>query len=243
MPIMLEDAYEGYIMPPTIKPYTCHCCVCEAADKLGPECMCRRNPDLCGEANDYPDKYKYDTTQAETEEYYGPGCHPLEDKIIGNGLPDSGQRTSFGTGAVRETEAKGRCDLLPWDIIAEMMDDVLAHSFCMAMYHATHGELDEIATALHMFIADAFEDWPTAMLEVSHHYEDGAKKYADRNWEKGIPVNVFLSAAGRHFLKYMRCDDDERHDRAVVWNLLGALWTIKHHPRMVSGDIDKMEGN
>ena len=41
---------------------------------------------------------------------------------------DSGARRDFGTGAVRDcAEGKGRCDLLPVDIIAELYKQSRTH--------------------------------------------------------------------------------------------------------------------
>jgi hypothetical protein len=148
---------------------------------------------------------------------------------------DSGDRREFGTGAVRDMACKGRCDLLPWDVIGRMVEDPELAMFCQNMYSATHGvDLHEsVRVSLNSFVFRAYDnDCWTAMIEVAFHYESGAKKYSERNWENGIPVASFLDSAGRHFLKYMRGDKDEPHDRAVVWNLLGALWTIKHHPEL-----------
>ena len=57
---------------------------------------------------------------------------------------DSGERTSFGSGAVRDMhEGKGRMDLLPW----------------------------------------------AAIMEVSKHCENGAKKYGEHNVDRGIPTH------------------------------------------------------
>ena len=39
--------------------------------------------------------------------------------------------------------------------------------------------------------------WQT-IRALAIHYEKGCKKYGDRNWEKGIPVNSFLDSAVRH---------------------------------------------
>lgn len=40
-------------------------------------------------------------------------------------IKDSGDRTEFETGAVRDMhEGKGRCDLLPLDVIGELFDGV-----------------------------------------------------------------------------------------------------------------------
>ena len=43
-------------------------------------------------------------------------------------LQDSGNRREFDSGAVRDIcEGKGRCDLLPLDIVADIMDDPFLH--------------------------------------------------------------------------------------------------------------------
>jgi len=66
---------------------------------------------------------------------------------------------------------------------------------------------------------------PTAILRVARHFEEGAKKYGDRNWEKGIPINSFIDSALRHILKFMAGRDDEDHLCAAAWNLLCAMET------------------
>lgn len=41
-------------------------------------------------------------------------------------IKDSGERREFSTGAVRDIqEGKGRCDLLPLDIVARFCGDIL----------------------------------------------------------------------------------------------------------------------
>lgn len=102
-------------------------------------------------------------------------------------IKDSGDRTQFETGAVRDMhEGKGRCDLLP----------------------------------------------PLALLRVAKHFEAGAVKYGDRNWEKGIPMHSFLDSGIRHLLKYMAGQDDEDHLCAAAWNILCALETEEKRPEM-----------
>lgn len=49
---------------------------------------------------------------------------------------------------------------------------------------------------------------PLAIIRLSKHFEEGAKKYGERNWEKGIPINSFIDSAMRHTLKYMAGQDD-----------------------------------
>lgn len=103
-------------------------------------------------------------------------------------IEDSGDRTVFPTGSVRDMhEGKGRCDLLP---------------MCV-------------------------------MLRLSKHYEAGASKYKERNWEQGIPCHSFADSALRHMFKYMDGQKDEDHLIAAIWNLCGLAWTEEKRPEMM----------
>lgn len=66
---------------------------------------------------------------------------------------------------------------------------------------------------------------PRAVREVARHFEAGAKKYAERNWEKGIPLARFLDSGIRHAFAALQGDDDENHAAAAAWNLLCFLET------------------
>lgn len=69
-----------------------------------------------------------------------------------------------------------------------------------------------------------------ALLRLSRHYEAGANKYSDRNWEQGIPISVMIDSGMRHLLKYLDGQDDEDHLVAAAWNILGAMWMEEKHP-------------
>lgn len=71
-----------------------------------------------------------------------------------------------------------------------------------------------------------------AIFRVARHYEAGAKKYDDRNWEKGIPVSAMMDSALRHIFKYLDGMDDEDHLAAATWNLLGAIQMEEKMPDM-----------
>ena len=100
---------------------------------------------------------------------------------------DSGNRTKFDSGAVRDLhEGKGRYDLIPWD----------------------------------------------AIHELAIHCEQGAKKYGERNCEKGIPVHSLIDSAIRHLSCFLRGMKDEPHLRAALWNVAFAIWMEKNRPDM-----------
>lgn len=153
---------------------------------------------------------------------------------------DSGERRQFNTGAVRDiAEGKGRADLLPIDILKcpqhnsfydtyKWYDGILENinSFM------ENGGVSYLFSAIQAFCELRGWTYCTMLLEVSKQYEDGAKKYGDNNWRKGIPVKCYLDSTIRHYLKYCRGDKDEPHDRAICWNLLCAIWTCKHKPEL-----------
>ena len=151
---------------------------------------------------------------------------------------DSGYRKQFESGAVRDARpGVGRCDLLPLGIIADRMNDRV---FTFIEEYIRLGDTASLWFALDEFIGKDDKQWYSALLDVSKQYEDGAKKYNDRNWEKGIPVHCFIDSAVRHYLKWCRGDTDEPHDRAFVWNILGAIWTHRNKPEMI--DLPFKEG-
>lgn len=142
-------------------------------------------------------------------------------------IKDSGERTEFDTGAVRDMHTgKGRFDLAPIDVIAYYLkDDVLSD---VAAFQNNPGNYSYLFQALHHFAKCAFKSDETMLLETAIHFEQGAAKYGELNWQRGLPVKCYIDSAVRHYLKWRRKDDDERHDRAFVWNIMCCIWTIWH---------------
>jgi hypothetical protein len=60
---------------------------------------------------------------------------------------------------------------------------------------------------------------PAMLMRVAQHYENGAKKYAERNWEKGIPASRCFSSAIRHLFKWLAGSTEEDHLAAAIWNI------------------------
>ena len=151
---------------------------------------------------------------------------------------DSGERREFSTGAVRDIqEGKGRCDLMPLDVIAECYHigfgspgDITGDIFDRLDLFTKTGDI------LHLYYVlakkEPYDSFSNMFLEVSKHFEDGAKKYGENNWQKGIPVRCYIDSAVRHYLKWLRGDKDEPHDRAFCWNVMCAIWTCKHKPEL-----------
>lgn len=149
---------------------------------------------------------------------------------------DSGNRTEYPTGAVRDIkEGKGRCDLMPLDVAGELMSDKVIK---LIYDFQQDNDINHLFETL-LLVADAWycnkgmsitedENISNMLLDVSIHFEEGAKKYGEYNWQKGIPVQSYIDSAVRHYFKVNRYDEDENHKRAFVWNILCCIWTVKH---------------
>ena len=83
----------------------------------------------------------------------------------------------------------------------------------------------------------------SAILEVSKHCENGAKKYGEHNVDKGIPTHSLCDSAARHLAKYLEGWQDEPHLLAATWNLLWAVQMTITHPEMVDTPFNKAEEN
>lgn len=148
-------------------------------------------------------------------------------------IHDSGNRREFPTGAVRDiSEGKGRCDLMPIAVVANLLDSLIGGDYVMreiAAFAKTN-ETTCLYRALSTFAILAYDgSAETMILEASKHFEEGAKKYGPNNWQKGLPINCYIDSGIRHYLKYRRGDEDEPHNRAFVWNVMCCIWEVDHH--------------
>lgn len=64
-----------------------------------------------------------------------------------------------------------------------------------------------------------------AITRLAQHFENGARKYTDDNWRKGIPLRRYLDSLMRHTFKFMAGMQDEDHLAAIMWNAACLLET------------------
>ena len=67
-----------------------------------------------------------------------------------------------------------------------------------------------------------------AIEEIGRVYTIGARKYEDRNWEKGIKYMRIVGAILRHLIAWVRGDtfdpeNGQRHSAAVAWNAIALV--------------------
>ena len=83
---------------------------------------------------------------------------------------------------------------------------------------------------------------PYALTRLARHYENGATKYGDRNWEKGQPLARYLDSMIRHAYKFLGGSREEDHLAAVAWNALAYIETEYRIERgILPADLDDIE--
>ena len=194
-------------------------------------------------------------TKAMCKDYGTSACHIETDEIgelvcmcdnarrARGTIKDSGNRTKFETGAVRDIQqGKGRFDLMPLDVAENllwvyergtsaasgMISDVIAYIDNFKR-NGTSGSLSQSVCC---YARATRKDIFALMLDVAKHFENGALKYGEHNWEKGIPISRYIDSAMRHLMKDLAGETDEDHAAAFVWNCMCAAWTMEHLPEM-----------
>jgi hypothetical protein len=70
---------------------------------------------------------------------------------------------------------------------------------------------------------------PFAELREGQWMYEGSVKYADRNWEKGMPISRCIASLQRHLMQYKMGLNDEDHMAAIRCN----AGFIMHYEEMI----------
>ena len=73
---------------------------------------------------------------------------------------------------------------------------------------------------------------PVGLRRVAETCREGAVKYGDYNWEKGMPIADLMNHAIRHIYKYLDGDRSEDHLAHAAWGLLGAMHSEERWPEL-----------
>ncbi len=91
--------------------------------------------------------------------------------------------------------------------------------------------------------SDAVEEFrydlvsPIGLREVARACAEGAAKYSDFNWERGMPVHDLLNHAIAHVYAFLSGDRSEPHLGHAAWNLLSAIHSHELWPHLNDGHL------
>ena len=91
--------------------------------------------------------------------------------------------------------------------------------------------------------SDTFEEFrydlvsPIGLREVARTCAEGAAKYSDYNWERGMPVHDLLNHAIAHIYQFLSGDRSEPHLPHAAWNLLAAIHSSEVWPDLNDGTL------
>jgi hypothetical protein len=94
------------------------------------------------------------------------------------------------------------------------------------------GAIEEVKTGKGKYVLIS----PYMLLRLARIMEKGAIKYADRNWEKGMPFSRFTDSALRHINQFLMGMTDEDHLGQAIFNLMA----IMHFQDTGRTDLDDM---
>lgn len=62
------------------------------------------------------------------------------------------------------------------------------------------------------------------LTRLATHYTNGAVKYGENNWTKGMPISRFYESLYRHLIAFAEGDTSEDHLAAVAWNAFAIMY-------------------
>lgn len=78
---------------------------------------------------------------------------------------------------------------------------------------------------------------PIGLREIARTCAEGARKYSDFNWEKGMPVHDLLNHALAHIYRFLGGDRSEPHLPHAGWNVLAAIHSLELWPHLNAGTL------
>jgi hypothetical protein len=74
---------------------------------------------------------------------------------------------------------------------------------------------------------------PIGLQRLAQTCAEGAAKYGDHNWTRGLPASSTINHALRHINLWLAGDDGEDHLAHAAWNLLAIMHFEKLMPELI----------
>jgi hypothetical protein len=77
---------------------------------------------------------------------------------------------------------------------------------------------------------------PVALIALARVCDEGASKYGEHNWERGMSVTVCINHAMAHYAMFLAGDRTEPHLEHAAWNAMAAIVSMTLWPGL-NGDL------
>lgn len=74
---------------------------------------------------------------------------------------------------------------------------------------------------------------PIGERRLAETYAEGARKYGDNNWLKGLPASDLMNHAKRHINLWLTGDASEDHLAHAAWNLVALMHFEETRPDLI----------
>jgi hypothetical protein len=75
---------------------------------------------------------------------------------------------------------------------------------------------------------------PIGLRRLAMTCAEGAQKYGEYNWLKGMPVSDILNHAIKHIFEFLRGDESEDHLAHAAWNLFASMHFQETRPDLLN---------
>jgi len=74
---------------------------------------------------------------------------------------------------------------------------------------------------------------PIGLRRLAQTYAEGASKYGENNWLKGIPSSDLFNHAVRHMYMWLSGDTSEDHLAHAAWNIFAIMHFEETRPELI----------
>ena len=75
---------------------------------------------------------------------------------------------------------------------------------------------------------------PIGLRRLAETFAEGAKKYSENNWLKGIPSTDLFNHAVRHLYLWLQGDTSEDHLAHAAWNIFAIMHFEEVRPELIT---------
>jgi len=160
----------------------------------------------------------------ESDRYFG-------DRLTEAASTKIGEKETFPSGAVRN-KVNYRFDLLPVEIMMRLSGDTrysaIIEELSRYVQEPTERRCFDLIGNLSYSLSKTTPELARLYAEAMC---EGASKYGENNWRKGLPPANLHNHALSHLFHIMAGDNTEDHESHLVWNIMMLIYFLSYQPQ------------